>query len=560
MRHLFDLYLWAQLAKLGFFVVWGLLIVVLEYVTRGILLLFDFCIPVSVQQWVTPRLYRYDIRFVIVELRLIITCTYTHTYICLPILSLCFFPLPVISSLYDLPLPRLLPKRFTAPPKHRAELQYSAPELIQSFGYPVEEHFAHTSDGFILGLHRIPHGKDDEGENPGCEYGSAATAASTIAGHAHDSEFPIILEKTDFSSSAAAAAADSSDLTSSRRPVVFVMHGFLQSSEAYLCTPNSLPYMLADAGFDVWLGNARGNKYSSKHEHLCPSDREYWDFCIDELAQKDLPAAIGYVLEHACVETLSYVGFSQGTALAFASFSLFPELAARINLFVALGACSNLNGFSNRLVDALTRCSPDVVYLVLGKKRLLPSTLFWQNILPTSMFNISIDKSCNLLFGWTMENINPIDKDILYSHLYSYSSCKAVVHWFQIQNSGRLQMYDDHRWESQQRKTYVQPGYPMERLSCPTAIFSGGRDFLPDTETLLRTIPKPITHHHEPSYEHLDFLYAQSAPDVIYPKILSMCRTAIYNPAELRHFEKVHNISPISRGVGGEVDEHKRNQ
>ena len=30
--------------------------------------------------------------------------------------------------------------------------------LIASHGYPVEEHEVHTVDGFILTLHRIPHG------------------------------------------------------------------------------------------------------------------------------------------------------------------------------------------------------------------------------------------------------------------------------------------------------------------------------------------------------------------------------------------------------------------
>ena len=39
--------------------------------------------------------------------------------------------------------------------------------LIRERGYPAEEHFAPTPDGWILVLHRIPHGigsDDDEGE------------------------------------------------------------------------------------------------------------------------------------------------------------------------------------------------------------------------------------------------------------------------------------------------------------------------------------------------------------------------------------------------------------
>jgi len=32
--------------------------------------------------------------------------------------------------------------------------------MIKYWGYPFEEHFTTTEDGYILGLHRIPHGRD----------------------------------------------------------------------------------------------------------------------------------------------------------------------------------------------------------------------------------------------------------------------------------------------------------------------------------------------------------------------------------------------------------------
>ena len=32
--------------------------------------------------------------------------------------------------------------------------------LIEKAGYPVETHIALTDDGFILEMHRIPHGKE----------------------------------------------------------------------------------------------------------------------------------------------------------------------------------------------------------------------------------------------------------------------------------------------------------------------------------------------------------------------------------------------------------------
>lgn len=36
--------------------------------------------------------------------------------------------------------------------------------------------------------------------------------------------------------------------------------------------------MLADRGYDVWMGNARGNTYSNKHIFLKETDEAFWKF------------------------------------------------------------------------------------------------------------------------------------------------------------------------------------------------------------------------------------------------------------------------------------------
>lgn len=50
-------------------------------------------------------------------------------------------------------------------------------------------------------------------------------------------------------------------------------------------TPLSLRY-------DVWFGNARGNKYSMKHLKCKPDSRDFWDYSMDEFALYDLPDTI----------------------------------------------------------------------------------------------------------------------------------------------------------------------------------------------------------------------------------------------------------------------------
>ena len=104
-------------------------------------------------------------------------------------------------------------------------------------------------------------------------------------------------------------------------------------------------FVLAHEGYDVWLGNNRGCKFSVNHTTLSPESdaAKFWDFDFEDMALKDVPAEIDYIKNVTKVEKLTYLGHSMGATQMVVGLSLIPDYyAANLNLFVAFGPATRL--------------------------------------------------------------------------------------------------------------------------------------------------------------------------------------------------------------------------
>ena len=86
-------------------------------------------------------------------------------------------------------------------------------------------------------------------------------------------------------------------------PVIFLQHGMFSSSEMWTRNGSISPaYLLAEKGFNVFMGNNRGNKYGRIHQTLDPDKnaQNFFDFSFYELGKYDATAMVDYVLTETC--------------------------------------------------------------------------------------------------------------------------------------------------------------------------------------------------------------------------------------------------------------------
>ncbi|XP_072016737.1 gastric triacylglycerol lipase-like [Amphiura filiformis] len=363
------------------------------------------------------------------------------------------------------------------------EVAMDATELITSKGYPCENHFPVTEDGFILNIQRIPYGRNEKAYTP--------------------------------------------------RPVVFLQHGLIASATNWITNlaNNSFAFILADAGFDVWLGNSRGNKYSQGNIHLRPDQDEFWDWSWDQMAKYDLPASIDYALMFSKQKQVYYVGHSQGSTIGFAGFSQNKNLASKIKHFFALGPVSTVGQMTSPL-RLLADFLPEMefVFKLLGVQDFMPSNAvtqwFASDVCSGGHASLFCSNIIFVLCGYDEKNLNMTRIPVYFSHCPSGTSVQDMIHFAQMVNSGKFQMYD-YGSEEKNMERYNQttpPLYDASKMTVPVSLYWGGQDWLADPSDVLQLIPQltNIRNNVElKDYDHLDFLWGMDATKRVYQPIIN---------------------------------------
>jgi len=279
------------------------------------------------------------------------------------------------------------------------------------------------------------------------------------------------------------------------------------------------------------LGNNRGNGYSMNNTKYSTNDAKFWEFTFDDMATYDLPTFMNYVLNKTRKTQVHYIGHSEGTIQVFAALCDNPELGKKMKLFVGLAPVAYVYHSRSKLLSVLADLDLEAVLELLGDHEFyLPTAIakflpFICNLDPTLC-----DFDLNLLMGPSI-NINVSRIPYYLGVEPNPTSILNIVHWAQLVEKNVFQKMD---WgESKNVEKYGQPTPPPYDLSkwpmsLDYALFTGSNDYLADpadVEQLLSQISKPpVLLHNEPSYAHVDPLWAPDAHKLIYPKILDLLK------------------------------------
>jgi len=341
------------------------------------------------------------------------------------------------------------------------------PAPTAAAGYKPETHLVTTEDGYMLKIHRIP--------------GSG--------------------------------------------PVVYCQHGLEDSSATWvLAGPDhgAPAFRLAEAGYDVWLGNYRGNTYSRGHISLnADTDSEFWQFTWDEMAKYDLPTMMNYVLEETGVEKLYYMGHSMGTTTFMVMNSLDASWADKVELAVLLapiGYVEHIGSPIKYLVPFLGFIDWIVEHLGVGE--FLPSNWlmdFIANLVCTESNPLEFvcENIVFLLCGYDEAQMNSTMMATVASHIPAGTSSYTIIHYAQEIKDGNFRGMD---WGSDERNiqhhgSKTPPTYQLGDVTAKIALFWGDNDWFAMPEDLIKLIgqlPNIVENYQVPwnGWNHFDFLYA----------------------------------------------------
>mmetsp|Transcript_64761 Transcript_64761/g.75299 ORF Transcript_64761/g.75299 Transcript_64761/m.75299 type:complete len:397 (+) Transcript_64761:27-1217(+) len=307
----------------------------------------------------------------------------------------------------------------------------------------------------------------------------------------------------------------------SGKPVTLMWHGLMDACNSWVANEEQIApaLILANEGYDVWLANSRGARYSMGHKKYNPKSSEaYWDFSWQEMSDHDVPAVFEFIANKTGMK-INYVGHSQGTAQMFAALSnprgRNEKITKNLLKFAALGPAAYVNHAESPIFVTLAKSSIALsAFKYFGKYGMfLPG---WTSTKSVKFVCMNWKWMCSK----SIENLSDRDPsvdniermNVFGSHYPASTSFRNVLHWKQSIISGNFSMFDFGPAENMKR--YGQetaPEYDLSLIKEKVAMFVGSDDLLANPTDAKRLFDNMInaeskTYHEYQRVGHLTFL------------------------------------------------------
>lgn len=318
-------------------------------------------------------------------------------------------------------------------------------------------------------------------------------------------------------------------------PPVLLSHGVLDAAGSWVTNlpHQSLAYLLADAGYDVWLGNVRGTKYSQRKRHTPHLPLTDWAFSFDLQARYDVPDTINHILDHSRYDKVAIVGHSQGCTQTFAAFSHYPTLKDKVSLFCALAPAGYFAHNRSVLMRRASRLHVPEVLKAFGVKKFLPmrDKDLRRTCLTFAVAPKEAEHLLGLLMGSNPGELNPHRFGVMCHNFLGMTSVQNMIHWAQLVRTKKFRQYNYHTGNLLKHHHLHPPVYDIRGTyppEVPIAVWYGTADLLvskEDAEALIADLPAPpVFQKNIPEYCHLDFHLGTTAHSKIYVDVIRLLR------------------------------------
>jgi len=352
-----------------------------------------------------------------------------------------------------------------------AQTNQPFPQYVAALGYPCETHNITTEDGYINTYFRI----------------QAKNSASIKSG----------------------------------LPVVYLQHGLLDSSDTWIVNveDQAPAFILANKGFDVWVGNTRGNTYSlgQKQTNSSNASSAYWDFSWQEISLYDLPAAFEYIYG-ATQKQITYIGHSQGTSIMFAALCRHdPVVLKYLKHYIALAPVVYVDNVGSPVVKLIGSSSLGKIMQVLNQKEflMLPHSVHQVLALVCEFADAACVTQLRLISDTKPEFDNVDRMDVVLGHFPAGTSLQNMLYWNQMLVSKDFKMYDFGKDGNMKHYgTQTPPVYNLGDINVPVYLFAGKYDELayPNSTATVRDqlTGSPKVFYQEYDLGHASFVWGKN--------------------------------------------------